>query len=704
MSTPVPPTASFIMPAYNAQATITQALASVAAQTVADWEAVIVDDGSTDGTAAVLQRLAAADPRLRVIRQRNAGASAARNRGLAEARGQFLTFLDADDWIDPDFLQTLIPLADGGRAIAYCAYRRILPSGRQTPPDWCPELQEDAFQVLVKRCEPAIHCLLLPRQMVVDAGGFDPDLRTCEDWDLWLRLARTGVPFAGTPRALAHYRMRAFSLSTERGGAGDAARVMALALGPDARVAHPAPRYASGWQDAPENRLAQALETQVARLVRGLPTQQGWIEDALGAGWQDVVADNPDQTMASIGRAVAAAPPDARGFILDRLLQGLRQADDWTGRLLADWADIAAVRENCTPASAQARRAQAGRWLAIPGTPSRLPRRIVPPPGCDALLLVCRVAGLPQREMALPFTTPLTRAALAGAVLESWNIGELMRMLRPVQWPRFAAAAAREALHVLRLGGAGLADRSHARAMGKAALRRAVARTIGARVPGWPVRHPVGEVPILMFDRIVPGTARLSTRDIGAAQVADLLHLLADEGHHAISLADLNAAREGRFMLPDRPIILVFGHATSAQDNRVFAAMPPALAVAEVLFTPDEIGRGLPARLMAQTLPAGLHCGLRVRRMPLDTAQALAATAGWRAQLAQVQPATPVCAAFSDEQGLPDAVLRASGFAPILSPGTAHARVDNATAIVPAIECCGSEAIGDVIENLRQAA
>ena len=96
-----PPLFSIIMPVYNAAETLCDAVGSITAQTCPDWELLLVDDGSTDASAALAERLAAADPRIRLLRQQNAGICAARNRGLDEAKGTYIGFCDDDDLYEP---------------------------------------------------------------------------------------------------------------------------------------------------------------------------------------------------------------------------------------------------------------------------------------------------------------------------------------------------------------------------------------------------------------------------------------------------------------------------------------------------------------------------------------------------------------------------------------------------------------------------
>ena len=100
--------ASFIVPIYNSESYLSQCLDSILAQSVDDYEVILVDDGSRDASGAICDEYAQRDSRIKVIHKKNAGLSAARNDGLDVARGEWVTFVDSDDWLEPDFLEVLI--------------------------------------------------------------------------------------------------------------------------------------------------------------------------------------------------------------------------------------------------------------------------------------------------------------------------------------------------------------------------------------------------------------------------------------------------------------------------------------------------------------------------------------------------------------------------------------------------------------------
>jgi hypothetical protein len=202
--TPVP-AVSVLTPAFDVARFIGAALDSVLAQTTRDWEMVVVDDGSQDGTAAVVS--SRRDPRIRLIRQENAGVSAARNRAIAAARGEAILFLDADDWLAPDALARLsAALHAAPEAVgAYGAFAFVAedagpgdpPSRRKTGPFPGGDI---LGRLLVENLFANGGHLLLRRDAVKRAGPFLSHVRYGEDWEYWIRLALQG-PFAVVPGA-----------------------------------------------------------------------------------------------------------------------------------------------------------------------------------------------------------------------------------------------------------------------------------------------------------------------------------------------------------------------------------------------------------------------------------------------------------------------------------------------------------------------
>jgi len=207
---------SIIIPARDAADTLPAALDSVLEQRFDDWEAIIVDDGSTDATSKVVERYTARDPRMRATSTAGIGVARARNAGIAEASGQWLLFLDADDWLATDQLGRLFGAVEAApdAVASYCGSVRVAPGGHAFLPRFSPEIA-DAGQLFARRNGLAVHAALVSRDHVKALGGFDPDLRTCEDWDLWQRLAMERGAFVPVAGLHAPYRLHPNSLSQQ---------------------------------------------------------------------------------------------------------------------------------------------------------------------------------------------------------------------------------------------------------------------------------------------------------------------------------------------------------------------------------------------------------------------------------------------------------------------------------------------------------
>lgn len=272
------PRISVLMPAYNATATIGEAVDSVLRQTCKDWELVIVDDGSDDGTSEAVRRFD--DPRIRLLEQPRQGVSVARNRAFEASRGELLAFLDADDRFAPEKLAVQAELLDRRPEVGsvYCAHRRVdlagVPWTLQAPP-W-----EVGFRELLLGFPFNPSAQMVRRSWHERSGGFLPGLEIHEDRDYWLRLSAAGCRFVRAPGVLADYR-----------------------LGPPKPTAAPqakARQACAVLERALELERARALSAKEQRLVRAEIFRE-W-------GFQAAVSGHPDA--ASLFAEMTSLTPD----------------------------------------------------------------------------------------------------------------------------------------------------------------------------------------------------------------------------------------------------------------------------------------------------------------------------------------------------------------------------------------------------------
>ena len=219
------PRFSIIMAAYNAAATIEPAIRSALLQSESSLEVVVVDDGSVDETRAIAQGMTGIDSRVRVFTQRNAGPSAARNRATMESRGEILAFLDADDYLFPDYLERMGATLDSdpGAGLTYTdawvldhetgRIRRTSAMANQHPPSVAPPDPTDLLRLLLLR-----NFIFFPavRRRALDAAGpWLVSLTAAEDYELWLRVVARGYRALQTPGRLAIHREMAGSNSSD---------------------------------------------------------------------------------------------------------------------------------------------------------------------------------------------------------------------------------------------------------------------------------------------------------------------------------------------------------------------------------------------------------------------------------------------------------------------------------------------------------
>jgi hypothetical protein len=211
---------SVIVPAWNAGATIDATLRSVRAQTYSPLEIVVVDDGSTDGTASVVEAHGADDPRIHLIRQTNQGVAAARNAGIAAAKGEFVAPVDADDLWHPDKIRLQVEAMRmaGAKAGLCCTGVHAIDADARIVGTYVPDPGPSA---LVSLCRVNLvgngSSALMPHALVVACGGYDPSLRAagaqgCEDWQLYLRIVESHS-FIVVPAGLTGYRQHPAQMS-----------------------------------------------------------------------------------------------------------------------------------------------------------------------------------------------------------------------------------------------------------------------------------------------------------------------------------------------------------------------------------------------------------------------------------------------------------------------------------------------------------
>ena len=210
---------SIVIPCFNAERYLEQALQSVVWQTRKDWECILVDDGSTDTSPAVFRRCAAGDARFRYERQENQGPAAARNRGVQLARGEFVQFLDADDILLPGKLDRSIERFRAERlcGVVYSDYAclggrneffKTLP-GNIPSPDAAREFLFGLNRTFVV----PLHAFLFRKNVIVP-HPFDVALHSfAEDMDCWIRIAASGVTFEFVPEVLVIYRLSTGTLA-----------------------------------------------------------------------------------------------------------------------------------------------------------------------------------------------------------------------------------------------------------------------------------------------------------------------------------------------------------------------------------------------------------------------------------------------------------------------------------------------------------
>jgi glycosyltransferase involved in cell wall biosynthesis len=216
----VSPRVSVVTPAFDAERTIGATVSSVLAQTFRDLELVVVDDGSTDATAPIVEAHSGA---VRLVRQENAGVASARNRGIEEAHGELIAFCDADDVLLPEHVEQLVELWDQRGGIVTANSYWLLPGGihrsRKRYKGGFPKPDDQRQAILEQNFVSPLS--LFPHALVDEIGGFPLERRRAEDWHFWIRAILAGHRVSLQPKPTALYRWGAESLSADRDAMDD---------------------------------------------------------------------------------------------------------------------------------------------------------------------------------------------------------------------------------------------------------------------------------------------------------------------------------------------------------------------------------------------------------------------------------------------------------------------------------------------------
>ena len=197
------------MACYDAAAYVEEAITSVLRQTWTHTEIIVVDDGSRDASPEIVKRLAEMHPdRIRLKHLKHSGPYPARNLGLRHARGDFIAFLDADDWWREDCLEKLLAtLQDEAADLSYCGWQNvgehILSPEPYVPPAY---EKEDPAAAFLKSCPWPIHAALIRRTVLDAVEGFSERLFSSMDYDLWLRILAHTANMVRVPEVMAYYR------------------------------------------------------------------------------------------------------------------------------------------------------------------------------------------------------------------------------------------------------------------------------------------------------------------------------------------------------------------------------------------------------------------------------------------------------------------------------------------------------------------
>ena len=217
MRCPASPRVSVVVPAYGVAHLLGEALRSLQAQTFADWEAIVVDDGAPDDVAAAFAPFAD-DKRFRLLMTDNKGLATARNRAIGAARAPLISLLDGDDLYAPRYLERMVAAIEADPTLGFVCCDAMVFGKDEHPPRRYSSIYPMSGGISLRRVLDRSFVVFvaatLRRSALEEIGGFDAALEACEDLDAWIRLLSAGWRAAFVPEPLACYRRRRDSMSS----------------------------------------------------------------------------------------------------------------------------------------------------------------------------------------------------------------------------------------------------------------------------------------------------------------------------------------------------------------------------------------------------------------------------------------------------------------------------------------------------------
>jgi len=196
------------MPCYNAEAYLAETVSNVFSQSYGHLELIIVDDGSTDQSTAILSKLNQQYPDLKVFHQQNQGPYPARNFALKHAKGEYIAFMDADDYWSTDCLEKLYQgLTENNADLSYCGWQNIVENGEDGLPYIPPAYEKgDIVDHFLTGCPWPIHAALTHKTIIDKVNGFSTRSFSSMDYDFWIRISAVTQQITLVPEVLAFYR------------------------------------------------------------------------------------------------------------------------------------------------------------------------------------------------------------------------------------------------------------------------------------------------------------------------------------------------------------------------------------------------------------------------------------------------------------------------------------------------------------------